>query len=176
LEDTYFNYLNSISSPKLSTFRNVLRKVEIFTNQGQKPIIFNYSEQPINIIKTDQNRIHTLANTICILINQNAKSLLQVKFIETSNEIHEETEEQSRINFDLKLELLYSDSEKMGKIQQPDIIIIQSEFIFEKKYSVLPEDNFFNDHKKIEFRAFLSKLIIIGAEHMGFLGGRFSKK
>lgn len=176
LDDSYFNYLNSISSPKLSTFRNVLRKVEIFTNQGQKTIIFNYAEQPTNIIKIDPIRIRTLANTICNLINQNAKSLLQVKFIETSNEIHEETEEQSRINFDLKLELSYADSEKLGFLQQPDIILIQSEFIFDKIYCVLPEDNFFNDNKKIEFKAYLSKLIVIGAEHMGFLGGRFDKK
>jgi len=180
MHDTYFNHLNSISSPKLSTLRTILRKVEIVTNQGQKPIIYNQADRPSSSIKIDNVRIQTLANTICNLINQSAKSLLKVKYMETLNELHEETDEQSKINFDLKLELIYPDSENLGKSLQPDIIFIQSEFIFEKIYNALPEDKFFSENKlpedkTIKFKAYLSKLFIIGSEHMGFLAGRFSK-
>lgn len=176
MEDTYFNYLNSVTSPKLSMLRNIMRKVELYTNQGIKPIIFNNAERPIEIKSNNLKRIQVLANIIIELINEFGKSSLQVKQLDIQNPIHEETDEQSRIEFDVKLQLLYSNSEHMGKISKPDIVIIQSEFIFEKNYSILPEDDFFIDNKKIEFRAYLSKLIVVGSEHVGFLGGRFGAK
>lgn len=177
LEDSYDNYLNSISSPKLSLLRNILRKVEIYTNQDTKPIIFNYAERPIEIKNPDKKRIKVLADTVINLINQFADPILHVEFIKTLNEIHEETDVQSRIGFDLKMKLYYADSEKMGKdLPKYDIIYIQPEFIFEKFYKVLPEDQFFVSNQKTDFRAFLSKLIIIGSENLGFLGGRFGDR
>lgn len=177
LEDSYDNYLNSISSPKLSLLRNILRKVEIYTNQETKPIIFNYAERPIEIKNPNKTHIKVLANTVINLINQFADPILHVEFMKTLNEIHEETDVQSRIGFDLKVKLYYADSEKMGKdLPKYDIIYIQPEFIFEKFYKVLPEDQFFVSNQKTDFRAFLSKLIIIGSENLGFLGGRFGNR
>jgi hypothetical protein len=171
LEDTYFNYLNSISSPKLSFFRNILRNVEIHINQDLKPIIFNYAERPIDIKQSNAKQINILALTVINLINKLGGSMLNVEYISTQNEIHEETEQQSKINFDLKLKLNYSDSEQMGKIVQADIIYLQPEFIFERDY-LLAEDQFFKLNQQNKFKSYLSKLIIIGAEHNGFLGGR----
>jgi len=175
LEDNYYNYLNSVSSPKLSMLRNLLRSVEVYTNQGSQPIIFNYAERPIEIKKINYERINTLASTVIGLINKFAGSTLRVELIKTLNEIHEETENQSRINFDIKIKLFYLDLEKLGKTSKPeyDILYIQPEFIFEKKYNMLPEDQFFRKDQKVDFKAFLSKLMIVGSEHMGFLGGRY---
>jgi hypothetical protein len=175
LEDNYFNYLNSISSPKLSFFRNILYKVESYTNQGSQPIIFNYAERPITIKKTDKQKVKTLSDTVVNMINKFANPMLKIEYVGTSNEVHEETDVQSRINFDLKIKLYYADSEKMGKKVTPDILYIQPEFIFEKQYDVLPEDQFFDKNKPEKFRAYLSKLIVIGSENMGFLAGRYSK-
>ena len=179
LEDNYFNYLSSISSPKLSMLRNIMRSVEVYTNQGIAPIIFNYAERPIEQKQININRINILAKTVLDLINKFAGSTLRVELIKTLNEIHEETELQSKINFDMKIKLFYYDAEKLGKTSKPeyDILYIQPEFIFEKKFNLLPEDDFFNKNKltnkKIDFRVFLSKLMVIGSEHMGFLGGRY---
>jgi hypothetical protein len=177
LEDNYFNYLNSVSSPKLSMLRNLMRSVEVYTNQGMKPIIFNYAERPIEQKPIDKNRIKTLALTVIDLINKFAGSTLRVELVKTINEIHEETELESKINFDMKVKLFYYDAEKLGKTSKPeyDILYIQPEFIFQKKFDLLPEDQFFKQktQKTPDFRAFLSKLIIVGSEHMGFLGGRY---
>jgi len=144
LEDNYFDYLNSISSPKLSLLRNILRKVEIYTNQGQAPIIYNYAERPIDIKSPDKNNIKTLADTVINLINKFADPLIKVELDKTINELHEETDQQSKINFDMKIRMYYADSEKLGKTVKPeyDIIYIQPEFIFEKHYKTLPEDEF----------------------------------
>lgn len=173
LEDNYFNYLNSISSSKLSMLRNTLRSIEVHTNQDLQPIIFNYAERPVEIKKVDPNRIKVLASMIINLINKFGEPILGVKYIKVLNELHEETDQQSRIVFDLKLELNYTDSENLGKKLTPEIIYIQPEFVFEKTYNILPEDSFFKPDNKVKFKTFLSKLIIIGSEHLGFLGGRY---
>ena len=178
LEDNYFNNIHSISSPKLSLFRNILRQVYLLTNQSIEPIIFNYVNRPIEQKKIDPKRIKTLADMIIDLINKFGDPILKVKLINTQNEIHEETEEQSRINFDIKLNLSYADSENLGKNPKPDILYIQPEFIFEKTNKTLDEDQFFNKSKsksKTDFKVYLSKLIVIGAEHYGFLGGRYKE-
>ncbi len=47
LEDNYFNNINSITSPKLSYFRTILRQVYLYINQSIEPIIFNYVNRPI---------------------------------------------------------------------------------------------------------------------------------
>lgn len=176
LEDTYFNYLNSVSSPKLSLFRSILRKVELETNENKRPIVFNYAERPVEIKKIDKNTIKTLSNTVVDLINRFGKPIIKVSDVKTLNEVHEETDQQSRIGFDIKLKLFYEDSENLGKKQKYDILFIQPEFIFEKIYNVLPEDQFFKKDKKQDFSTYLSKLIVIGSEHLGFLGGRYSNK
>lgn len=178
LEDTYFNYLNSVSSPKLSLFRSILRKVELETNENKKPIIFNYAERPVEIKKIDKNTIKTLSKTVVDLINKFGKPIMKVAEVKTLNEVHEETDQQSRIGFDIKLKLYYENSENLGKPlkQKYDILFIQPEFIFEKTYNVLPEDQFFKKDKKQDFSAYLSKLIVVGSEHLGFLGGRYSNK
>ena len=97
LEDNYFSNINSITSPKLSLFRNVLRQVYLLTNQSIEPIIFNYVNRPIEQKKKNPNRIKTLANMIINLINKFGDPLLQVKLVQTQNEAHEQTEEQSKI-------------------------------------------------------------------------------
>ena len=176
LEDTYFNYLNSVSSPKLSLFRNILRKVELKTNDNKKPIIFNYAERPDEVKKINKNTIKTLSDTIVNLINEIGKPIMKVSGLNTLNEVHEETDQQSRIGFDIKLKLHYKDSENLGKKEKYDILYIQPEFIFEKVHNLLPEDQFFKKDKKQDFSAYLSKLIVIGSEHLGFLGGRYANK
>lgn len=174
LEDTYFNYLGSLSSPKLSMLRNVLNKVIISSNQDTEPLIFNYAERPIDIKKHNPKTIITLTNTIINLINKFGYPIIKVKFISTLNELHEETDQQSRIVFDLKVEVFYRDSEELGKEVKPYYIYIQPEFIFEKKY-ILDEDLFFNKNNKIEYKSYLSKLILVGSDSFGFLGGRYDK-
>ena len=179
LEDNYNNYLNSISSPKLSMLRSVMHKVELYSNQGIKPIIFNYAERPFQTKKADPQRIKVLADTIIKLINNFSDSYFKVEYLSTQNAIHEETDEESRIAFDLKIKLFYVDYEKLGKKNQSqyDIIYIQPEFIFQKIYNdKLPEDQFFDQKIKADFRAYLSKLIIIGSENMGFLAGPEPKR
>ena len=192
LEDNYHNYLNSISSPKLSMLRSIMHKVELYSNQGIKPIIFNYAERPIEIKKPDPNRIKVLADTIINLINKFGDTHLKTEMISTNNVIHEETDQESRICFDLKIKFYYADYEKMGQQTkfatlhtgsrdkknhpQYDIIYIQPEFVFQKMYNKLPEDQFFDKNIKADFRAYLSKLIIIGSENMGFLAGPESKR
>lgn len=176
LEDKYFNYLNSISSPKLSMLRNVLNQVLVSSNQDIEPLVFNYAERPVEVKKFNKNTINILANTIIDLINKFGDPILKVKFVSTLNELHEETDEQSRIVFDLKVELNYNDSEELGRKIKPYYIYIQPEFVFEKKYKLLEEDQFFTKNKKIEYKSYLSKLILVGSENVGFLGGRYSKK
>jgi len=171
LEDN-FNNINSITSPKLSMFRSVLRQVYLSTNQSIEPIVFNYTNRPIEHKKIESNRINSLASLIINSINKFGYPILQVKLIKTLNEVHEETEEQSRIKFDIKLELIYKDSENLGRDVKNDILYIQQEFIFEKINKTLDEDTFFDKLKKVDFRIYLSQLLVIGAEHNGFLSGR----
>jgi len=173
LDDNYFNYLNSISSPKLSMLRTILRSVEVYVNQGIKPIIFNYADRPVEQKIIDQKRILTLANLIINLINKYSDSIMRVELDRTLNEVHEETDTQSKINFDMRIKLFYNDSETLGKEQKYDLIYIQQEFIFEKTYEILPEDQFFASDKRIDFKIFLSKLLTVGAEHNGFLTGKY---
>jgi hypothetical protein len=200
LEDDYFNYTNSMTSPKLSMLRNVLREVEVYTNQGLKPLMFNYAERPFTNKKPDLKKIGVLSKTVIDLINQYGDPFIKVKLDGVLNEIHEETDEQSRIGFDMKLKVLYNDSEMMGKRQKLYDVYIQPEFLFEKNYNMLPEDQFFidvygqpgssllrsgvvgsgskalaKDNSKVDFKAFLSKLIVIGSAHTGFLSGRYMK-
>ena len=180
LDDDYYDYNNKLIDPKLSMLRNLLRKVEIYTNQGNKSIIFNYAEQPVESKQVDKNRIKILSDTIVDLINKFADSILTVKYVKTLNEIHEETDEQSRISFDLKILLYYPDSTKLGNdgIKQYDIIYVQPEFIFEKKRDLLEEDQFFLNKvdKKVDFKVYLSKLILLGTESLGYLSGRYGLK
>ena len=168
LDEDYFSYVNSLSSPKLSLFRSLLRKVEIYTNQGAQPIIYNFSERPVTIKKIDKKQIKKLADSVIGLINKYGKSVLKVELVKTLNEIQEETDIQTKINFDMKIKLYYPANTK------PDILYIQPEFIFEKTYNKLPEDQFFAPKQDpTEFKAFLSKLIIVGSENLGFLAGRY---
>ena len=180
LEDNYFNNINSITSPKLSLFRNVLRQVYLLTNQNIQPIVFNNVNRPIEQKQIDKKRIETLSSMIISLINKFGDPILSVKQLKTLNEIHEETEEQSRINFDIKLELNYADSENLGKQIKPDILYIQAEYVFEKTNKLINEIQFFDkkhnlSNSKIDFKAFLASLIVIGAEHNGFIGGRYKE-
>lgn len=176
LEDKYFNYLNSISSPKLSMLRNVLNQVLVSGNQDIEPLVFNYAERPVEVKQFNKNTINILANTIIDLINKFGDPILKVKYVSTLNEIHEETDEQSRIVFDLKVELKYSDSEELGKKIKPYYIYIQPEFVFQKKYKLLEEDQFYTKDKQVEYKSYLSKLILVGSENVGFLGGRYTRK
>ena len=180
LEDNYFNHINSITSPKLSMFRNVLNQVYLFTNQSVQPMTFNYTDRPIEQTTVDKQKVMQLANMIIDLINKFGDPLLKVKFIQTENEVTEQTEEQSRINFDIKLELNYADSENLGRNPQPDIMYIQIEYVFEKVYN----DQFYSNNPqapnqaprpKIDFKTYLLKLIVIGAAHDGFIGGRYKE-
>jgi len=173
LEDNYFNNINSITSPKLSYFRTILRQVYLYINQSIEPIIFNYVNRPIEQKKIDPKRIKTLSDMIISLINKFGDPIISVDQIQTLNEIHEETEEQSRIIFDIKLRYKYADSDNRSR---PEILYIQPEFIFEKTNKILDEDQFFkNITTKTDFKIFLTKLIIIGAEHNGFIGGRYKE-
>ena len=176
LEDNYFNHINSITSPKLSMFRNVLRQVYLLTNQSTEPITFNYINRPIEETKVDVKQIKTLAEMIINLINKFGKPILKVKLLKTENEVSEQTEEQRRVNFDIKLELYYADSENLGRNVKPDKLYIQAEFIFEKKYN----DQFYLNNpqmpQKIDFKTYLLKLIVIGAANDGFIGGRYKEK
>jgi hypothetical protein len=176
LEDNYFNYLNSISSPKLSMVRSLLLKVLSHSNQDSEPIIFNNADRPISIKKINLEQIKVLAKTIIDSINKFADNYLMVESIQTQNEIHEETDTQSRINFDIKIKLFYNDLNSKFDKTKYDIIYIQSEFIFEKIYPALPEDQFFKADITVGFRAFLSKLIIIGANNNGMLAGNYYSK
>jgi hypothetical protein len=158
--------------------RNILNRVVSHTNQGLEPIIFNYAERPIEHKQPNQERIKVLTKTVIHLINQFGGSALKVELLNTQNEVHEETDQQSKIGFDIKLKLFYSDSEQLGRFTKPkfDIIYIQPEFIFEKEYKTLLEDQFFKNKHHYDFRAYLSKLIIVGSEHLGFLPGRYGVK
>lgn len=180
LEEDEYIYSNKVMDPRLAMLRNVLRKVELDTNRGIKTILFNVAERPIENKVINAERIKTLSEKIIKLINQFGNPALTVKYISTLNEKHEETEQESRIGFDLKLLLYYPDSTKLGKndIKQYSIVYIQTEFIFEKKYDLLEEDQFFinQNDKKIDFKVYLSKLIITGSENMGYLGGHHDIK
>jgi hypothetical protein len=178
LEDNYFNHINSITSPKLSLFRNILRQVYILTNQDIQPIIFNNTNRPIEQKQINKQQINKLSSMIVDLINKFGSPILSVRQLQISNELQEETEYQSRINFDIKLDLTYNDSTTMGKQTKPEQIFIQAEFIFEKT-DKLPNENLFNINKnkniKIDFKSYLSSLIVIGASHNGFIGGRYKE-
>ena len=79
LEDNYFNNINSMTSPKLSLFRNVLRQVYLLTNQSIEPITFNYINRPIEQKKIDPKRINTLSNMIINLINKFGDPILRLR-------------------------------------------------------------------------------------------------
>jgi len=177
LENNYSDNINLTSSAKLSLFRNILRQVYLLINQSTNPIIFNYVNRPIEQKTIDPIKIKTLSNMIISLINKFGNPIIMVKFINTQNEIHEETTEQSRIIFDTKLNLSYTDSENLGKKIKPDLLVIQSEFIFEKINKISDEDQFFNKSKitDSDFKIYLSKIIVIGSEHDGFLSGRYQE-
>ena len=176
LEDNYFDYTNSITSPKLSMLRNIMRTVELHSNQGAAPIIFNYAERPVEFKQPNKQRMLVLANTVIKSINEFGKPLVTIELLNIQNEIHEETDNQSRMCFDMKIKFSYADSEQLGKKPKFDILYIQPEFIFEKAYKKLVEDQFFAKNHTYDFRAFLSKLIIVGSEHLGFLPGRYGIK
>jgi len=176
LEDNYFDYTNSITSPKLSMLRSIMRTVELHSNQGAAPIIFNYAERPVEFKQPNKQRMLILANTVIKSINEFGKPLITIELLNIQNEIHEETDNQSRMCFDMKIKLFYADSEQLGKKPKFDILYLQPEFIFEKAYKKLVEDQFFAKSHTYDFRAFLSKLIIVGSEHLGFLPGRYGIK
>lgn len=168
------NYFNNITSPKLSLLRTVLRQVFLLINQNNQPIIYNNTNRPVEYKKIDSNRIKTLSEMLIKSINKFGDPILKVKLVKTLNELHEETEEQSRINFDMGIELFYTDVNSNNKKQ--DIIFIQAEFIFEKSNKILDELQFFNKtDNKIDFKANLSKLMVIGASSNGFQKGNEKK-
>lgn len=175
LDDKYSDYLNNITSPKLSLLRRILNKSQVQMNDGMKPIIFNYAERPIQRKNKNEQRIKTLANTIINLINNNGASLLKIEYISTMNETHEETDTQSKICFDMEIRIYYADSENLGKKENKYTTYIRIEYIFEKQYDILPEDQFFKQSKE-KFKTYLSKLLVIGTEHMGYMAGHFGKK
>ena len=163
------NYFNNITSPKLSLLKTVLRQVYILINQDIQPIIYNNTNRPVEYKKIDKIKIKTLSEMIVKNINNFGDPILKIKLIKTLNELHEETEEQSRINFDMEIEMYYTDATKT----KPDILVIQAEFIFEKSNKILDEIQFFNkSQQKIDFKTNLSKLIVIGASNNGFLKGK----
>lgn len=171
LDDEYNTYINSLTSPKLSYLRMILLKVQTLTNQDKPPIIFNYSERPVIINKIDIAKFNVLADTIIQLINSNAKPLMNVEKITIENPIHESTDTQSRMIFNLKLKMFYNDINTLSSKNKYDIIFIQPEFIFENISN--EEANFFKTYsdQKIDFKTYLSKIIVIGSENMGFLPG-----
>lgn len=172
LNNNYHDYLNSITSPKLSFLRSIMRRTQLHLNQGSPLIIFNQMDIPINLLPPNKQKNLVLANTIINTINEFGKPLLKIHIETLMNEINEETETQSKICFDIKIKLYYADSEKLGKPLTFDILFIRSEFIFEKTYKKLIEDQFFSKKHIYNFKVFLSKLIILGAENMGVLPGR----
>jgi hypothetical protein len=131
LEDIYLNHLNSLLLPKLSILRNVLNNIIVLINQDIEPLIFNYAKIPIKIKKHNSKTINTLTNTIIDLINKSQN--IKVKYNSTLNELHEETDQQIKIVFDIKVEVFHTDSEELEKLK-PYYIYIQPEFVFEKKY------------------------------------------
>jgi hypothetical protein len=166
------NYFNNITSPKLSLLRTVLRQVYLLVNQNTQPIVYNNTNRPVQYKTVNKNYIKTLSDTIIKSINNFGEPMLKVKLLQTLNELHEETEEQSRINFDMALELNYTDVYS----KKPDTIFVQAEFIFEKSNKILDELQFFNKtDKKIDFKTHLSKLLVIGASNDGFLRGNEKK-
>ena len=156
--------------------RTIMRRVELHSNQGAAPIIFNYAERPLEFKQPHKQKMIVLANTVISSINEFGKPLLKLELLNIQNEIHEETDNQSRMCFDMKIKLFYADSEQLGKKPKFDILYLQPEFIFEKAYKKLVEDQFFAKSHTYDFRAFLSKLIIVGSEHLGFLPGKYGIK
>jgi hypothetical protein len=133
LEDIYLNNLNSLSSRKLYILKNVLDKVIVSNNQDIEPLIFDYVKRPIEIKKHNSKTINTLTDTIIDLINKYGYPIIKVKYNSILNELHEETDKQIRIVFDIKVEVFHTDSEELEKLKSY-YIYIQPEYIFEKKY------------------------------------------
>lgn len=171
LAGDYNNYVESLTSPKLSYLRIVLNKIQTIANQGIKPTIFNYAERPITYKKADMTKLDILADTIIKMINDNGKPLMKVEKVDIINSINEETDAQSRIIFDLKIKMYYNDIDTLTSTNKFDIIYIQPEFIFENLSDT--EANFFKNYnaQKIDFKVYIAKIIVIGAENMGFLAG-----
>ena len=187
-----FNNFNNISLKNLSLFKNILRKVELYTNKSKPPTIFNYVERPVKINKINMANIKILAHTVINLINKFANPTIQIKYVSTSNESYEETDKESKINFDLKINFFYSNSEKTSKISKSSKIFkssktstmstmyIQPEFIFNNLNQESINKLFSNSSTKTftnnNLNKYLSKIIIVGSKSIGFLGGRNDNK
>jgi hypothetical protein len=164
-------YFNNIDNYKLSILKNTLNKILLESNNN-KNIIFNVANQPVENIDIDNNKIKILTNLIIKLINNNIK----IELIETLNINHKETDKQSKIYFIIKIKYYYDDYSKFYKKLNFDIIYIECEFIFEKNYDILPEEQFFNKNIIANYSTFISKLYIVGDENYGFLTGRTNNK
>lgn len=141
-----------------SALMNTITKIKLYVNQNKRPIVFNYAERPITLKKIDNQRIKVLVDMIIDLLNQYSVNF-KVKYVGTSDEKHEETENenQSRISFNTKIRISYNGLDK--------IINIHSEFIFEKVLDLLPEEQFFiNKQNKTDFILYMSKLDVLNSD------------
>jgi hypothetical protein len=150
-------YSNNIDHHKLFILNKILNKILLESNN--KNIIFNISNQPIQNIDIDNNKIKILSDLIIKLINNNNN--VKIELIEILNIDHKEIDSQSKINFIIKIKYYYDNYENFYKNLNFDIILIECEFIFEKKYDILPEDQFFNKNIISNYSTFISKLHII---------------
>ena len=152
-----------------SALMNSITKIKQYVNQNKKPIVFNYAERPIILKKINNQRIKVLVDMIIDLLNQFSVNFT-VKYIGTSDEKHEETDNeiQSRISFNSKIMILYNGLEKT--------VDIYSEFIFEKISDLLPEEQFFKDKQnKTDFILYMSKMDVLNVEVYDYLAGMKSK-
>lgn len=152
-----------------SALMNSITKIKQYINQNKKPIVFNYAERPIILKKINNQRIKVLVDMIIDLLNQFSVNFT-VKYIGTSDEKHEETDNeiQSRISFNSKIMILYNGLEKT--------VDIYSEFIFEKISDLLPEDQFFKDKQnKTDFIIYMSKMDVLNVEVYDYLAGMKTK-
>lgn len=152
-----------------SALMNSITKIKQYVNQNKKPIVFNYAERPIILKKINNQRIKVLVDMIIDFLNQFSVNFT-VKYIGTSDEKHEETDNeiQSRISFNSKIMILYNGLEKT--------VDIYSEFIFEKISDLLPEEQFFKDKQnKTDFILYMSKMDVLNVEVYDYLAGMKSK-
>jgi hypothetical protein len=164
------SYFNNIDNYKLSILKNTLYKILLESN-NDKNIIFNIANQPVQNIDIDNNKIKTLSELIIKLINNNIK----IELIDILNTIHKETDKQSQIYFIIKIKYFFDDYSKFYKKLNYDIIYIECEFIFEKNYDILPEDQFFNKNIISNYSTFISKLQLVG-DNTYSLTGRTNNK
>ena len=163
-------YFNNIDNYKLSILKNTLNKILLESN-NDKNIIFNIANQPVQNIDIDNNKIKTLSELIIKLMNNNIK----IELIDTLNINHKETDKQSQIYFIIKIKYFFDDYSKFYKKLNYDIIYIECEFIFEKNYDILPEDQFFNKNIISNYSTFISKLQLVG-DNTYSLTGRTNNK